>query len=645
MAISRLSLCESKDSMPRPVEDPGPRNDEETKREEGASIHDFQTPGDKNDKAFKDILIPCSKCQNGISQSLLLSHQQQHQALTLLGYKQMEYPKDIEHLALQKNQTISKIKSVSNYKMRKEHKINHSYEILKEMLFSPTTSNCKIERQICHQFQVYQHDTVNDLIGGLAVCSDRNMLWQKDMEDTFVVLDNYGNRANTSFIGVFDGCNGKSAACTLSEDLPVLFLSQLSNNDPSYKMSDKEIKCISSFDTVFNSHYKDIENGFTSSVTNLEKRTGFEWIHVSYAKAFWRMERILRLGRNETSKMRWSGSTAVTCLIEKTYNDSTGEDNILGSSDQESQTRKNRLGMLHMANIGNIQAVLCRTGKSYRLTKNHSTSSTHEKKRVVENRGSVSTNEDHGLVGGFSKATRGLGFHGDTKLKNSIIPAPHTISIPIYDSDQFLVVASNGLWEVLSKKQVVAIAIQELVSFLNDSNNSKPKNAKTQNDTENETNEADLSTSDSSNHCNLEPSMLNKVVRVPVANIQNSVDNKDRMADLSKSDHYDPNNLVLHNDLSLLLNTQNSDVKRSVLKDDTGFETGVKCSDKGENHLKELYGNASIYVCKQLVKTAMLVGSQTNVTVCLILLPGCENMHKLQNDLVSNKSFKSNFLR
>lgn len=108
---------------------------------------------------------------------------------------------------------------------------------------------------------------------------------------------------------------------------------------------------------------------------------------------------------------------------------------------------------------GNVQAVLCRNGKGFCLTKEHTTEKVSERRRVLQNGALITASEPYGLLEGHIKTTRGLGFHGNLQLKKIIIPAPETISVPIDDLCQFLILATNGLWEALDKEEVIALAI------------------------------------------------------------------------------------------------------------------------------------------------------------------------------------------
>ncbi|KAM6315162.1 protein phosphatase 2C-like domain-containing protein 1 [Aegotheles albertisi] len=315
----------------------------------------------------------------------------------------------------------------------------------------------------------------NSLIKALSICQDKNSTWQGDMEDRFIVLDNYGNRSDTCFLGLVDGFHGVTAAETVAAELPLLFLDQLAQTDSSYKKNIDEQQILDSFATVINADYREKESIFSEKPgkDKTKKTNTYEWIHKAYAKAFWRMDRLLRLGRNEVSKVRWSGCSAVTCLVERIPSEETDGTEEQGGKLPENTTQsllaktaKGVSGLLHIANIGNAHAVLCKNGKSYCLSKEHSTSNARERKRILQNGGNISTNEPDGLVEGYLRTTRGLGHHGDPVLKRSVIPVPHTISVPIDDTCQCLILASNGLWEVLDYNEVVALTLTTFTHYL-----------------------------------------------------------------------------------------------------------------------------------------------------------------------------------
>ncbi|XP_075684365.1 protein phosphatase 2C-like domain-containing protein 1 [Rhinoderma darwinii] len=517
---------------------------------------DLQTPVDNNEQIsqMNEVWLPCSECQERVNLCSLINHKQCHKANNVLGCKPEDDPSNLHILTVQRKKMISRIESSSEYKHREHQKINQSYETLKgkRLSLAPYTSRLYMPSEAsCH---VYDMDGNSSLVKSIVICSDKNTSWQSYMEDSFTVLGNYGQRQNTCFVGIFDGCHGNVAAFTAAAEFPILLLDQISAVDSSYKLNEEESFFIRSFDTVFKEHYKETEHIFSIENKRGVKETDVEGIHRAYAKAFWRMDRMLRLGRKESSKSRWSGCSAVTCLIDG-----------ITITDTQMLTEKNkkRLGMLHVANIGNIKAVLCKNGKTYCLTRDHSTANGQERKLVFESGGSVSSNENCGLIEGFSRVTRGLGFHGDPQLKNSVIPAPYTISIPIYNTCQFLILASGGLWEVLSTKEVVTMAQDLLTTFLTCPHDANPGHVRTEED-----------------------------VR--------SDDIKGGQYDISKSSKY----------------LCQSHIKPDIL--------GNKSDETKADNTGKVYNAAAVCVCQQIIKAAMLAGSQQNITVCLILLPGCE---------------------
>ena len=73
---------------------------------------------------------------------------------------------------------------------------------------------------------------------------------------------------------------------------------------------------------------------------------------------------------------------------------------------------------------------------------------------------SVKDSGHGGRVNGVLETTRGLGNHGDPMLKAVVLAEPHTLSITIDSQSEFLILASNGLWEVLSEQEVVSLVKQ-----------------------------------------------------------------------------------------------------------------------------------------------------------------------------------------
>ncbi|KAM9387483.1 protein phosphatase 2C-like domain-containing protein 1 [Phaethornis superciliosus] len=437
-------------------------------RDEEDHLEKVKTAIENDDS--KLISVICSVCQHTIYPYHLFYHKKTHKALALLGFHSLQRNTDNKTLLAQRQKLISELTKTTKYFETHRQKIDYSFEFLKNN--HAPISYCDLAN--ISSLRVSKKVN-NSLIKALSICQDKNSTWQGNMEDTFIVLDNYGNRSDTCFLGLVDGSHGATAAETVAAELPLLFLDQLAQTDPSYKKNKDEQQILDSFATVINADYREKEKIFSDKPDNDEtnKTNTYEWIHKAYAKSFWRMDKLLRLGRNEVSKVRWSGCSAVTCLVERLPSEEIG-----GTEEEESKLSENNTqnplarrakgvaGLLHIANIGNAHAVLCKNGKSHCLSKEHSTSNVSERQRILQNGGNISTNEPDGLVEGYLRTTRGLGHHGDPVLKRSVIPVPQTISVRIDDTCQFLILASNGLWEVLDYNEVLALTLATFTHYL-----------------------------------------------------------------------------------------------------------------------------------------------------------------------------------
>lgn len=233
-----------------------------------------------------------------------------------------------------------------------------------------------------------------------------------------------------------------------------------------------------------------------------------------------------------------------------------------------------------------MQAVLCRNGKGFCLTKEHTTRNTKERIRVLQRGAVISSN---GLLEGHIKTTRGLGFHGNLTLKKFIIPAPQTISVPIDDLCQFLILATDGLWEVLDKKEVTALVIT-LFHAYKQTCASSPKNKSW-------TSKEPLSPSDSN-------------IRVLF--------------------QYKPEYEEVMSTTNLTKRSSNSVFSEACIYQAKNTETFPPevtnydpCSKK-ELYAKNFYGGAAEYIGHELISTALEGGSRDSITVMVMFLNGSE---------------------
>ncbi|XP_008070672.2 protein phosphatase 2C-like domain-containing protein 1 [Carlito syrichta] len=564
------------------------------------------------------ITLPCSICRQEIDLFGVFLHKRQHVALATLGLQWMVRKKPQSSvIILQRQFVISKLLSSASLTEKSLQSINRAFELLWK---KQIPAYYKIFEDVHGRSSTYPQKTCHLLIKGVAISKNRNSTWKANMNDTFTVVDHFGNRPNVCFFGLFDGHHGVSAAELTSRELPVLILHQLSQIDPSYQMTPAEWQIVDSFHTVFREDYTVAEDLF-SSVNKRARASEYEDTHKAFAKAFWRMDRLLRLGRNEVSRVRWSGCSAVTCILEGNIkcpyapkNQRTSDWDGSAESSPSQKMPQIISGVLHIANTGNVQAVLCRNGTGFCLTKEHTTRNTQERRRVLQNGAVISSSEPHGLLEGQVKTTRGLGFHGNLKLKKVIIPAPQTLSVPIDDLCQFLILATNGLWEVLDQEEVTALAMMMFHMYKETYCSITNKSSPSKGPLPLSVSEPRIPKSESDIHVLFHYKSESKEC-VPTPN------SKEMFSDsnYSKCCIYSPENIETF--LSEMTHREPSSEKETNRP--TSVDS-VPTNQDREPSAKSFYEGAAEYVSHELVNAALQAGSRDNITVMVILLNGSE---------------------
>lgn len=120
---------------------------------------------------------------------------------------------------------------------------------------------------------------------------------------------------------------------------------------------------------------------------------------------------------------------------------------------------------LLVANVGDSRAVLGkRWGKAVQLSSDHKPTSSAERSRIESLGGFV---EDIYLNGelGVSRALGSWYLKGQKALCSSPLSAePEVQEMELCEEDEFLVMASDGFWDVISSESAVEIARKELMS-------------------------------------------------------------------------------------------------------------------------------------------------------------------------------------
>lgn len=113
---------------------------------------------------------------------------------------------------------------------------------------------------------------------------------------------------------------------------------------------------------------------------------------------------------------------------------------------------------LFVANAGDSRCVVCRDGKALEMSLDHKPEDTEELERIKKAGGRVTLD---GRVNGGLNLSRAIGDHG-YKMNKELKPEEQMISakpdikrITIAPSDEFMVIACDGIWNFMSSEEVI----------------------------------------------------------------------------------------------------------------------------------------------------------------------------------------------
>ena len=98
---------------------------------------------------------------------------------------------------------------------------------------------------------------------------------------------------------------------------------------------------------------------------------------------------------------------------------------------------------MYVANVGDTRAVLSKNGVAERMSQDHKATDKSEVERIRSGGGIVVENR----VGGSLAVTRAFGDH--SLKRDGVIAKPFINKHALRPFDKFLVIASDGVWDVL----------------------------------------------------------------------------------------------------------------------------------------------------------------------------------------------------
>lgn len=227
----------------------------------------------------------------------------------------------------------------------------------------------------------------------VGVSSDCNKRYRKTMEDTHKYILGYLGIPGCAYTAIFDGHAGVATARFCNEHLHDILAVEI-RRKPSRSIPE----CM--------------------------------------AEAFREIDRQL-----EENGITHSGCTAVVAVTG--FVAKNGRDIVPATATGGKRT-------VFVANVGDAAAILCshKQRKCLKLTYDHRGSDPHEQRRVQNAGGIIMANRVNGMLA----VTRSL---GDLSMKDYVLGDPYTTET-IVEAGDTLVLACDGIWDVMSGEQVVS---------------------------------------------------------------------------------------------------------------------------------------------------------------------------------------------
>lgn len=142
---------------------------------------------------------------------------------------------------------------------------------------------------------------------------------------------------NKTYIGVFDGYDGSVASSKCASQLHLALLKNISKFDKSIdyeKFYTKnffdekhfdEINHLEKYEIIKDENEQALDNTVLTMNNDESNEIGtyVNNIKNAFNESYRNMDKLLLRGKNERSKVRWSGATAATCIIETLDNNKT----------------------------------------------------------------------------------------------------------------------------------------------------------------------------------------------------------------------------------------------------------------------------------------------------------------------------------
>ena len=299
------------------------------------------------------------------------------------------------------------------------------------------------------------NDETDDPFAGLSfsvgVAENKNVTYRSKMEDVHTYVANFAEKLDWGYFAIFDGHAGKLSGCWGGRDLHTILEQEILPGELSTTASPLDPE----------DNDLDVSDLPTPQKDRLDPPVLSDMQENLY-QAFLRADTL-----NEKEGNGLSGSTAAVAVLRWEANRHSPQEK---PEQLQSKTEKknhpydfvptNHKRVLYTSNVGDLRIVLCRLGHPYRLSYDHKATDLNEIERIKNARGLVMKNRVNGVLA----VSRSL---GDSYMKDLVIGVPFTTATEITQNDEFMILACDGVWDVISD----AAACKTVSQVLHESNN------------------------------------------------------------------------------------------------------------------------------------------------------------------------------
>nr|CAB3265051.1 protein phosphatase 2C-like domain-containing protein 1 [Phallusia mammillata] len=444
-----------------------------------------------------EITLKCSKCKSTIPVLSLNDHHNHHSALQVLKFKNVSRGPVTTEILLKRRRLIIK-KLVSRFKekpndpdlLRRIDKVNESFDIVRsDLLRGKSVCHCLTPLMIRSTtkeggLRADDEELINDIksnavtalstsglpncVTAIGACEAMNIEAKSVMEDRTMVFCGYSQKGSddptgksSCFIGLYDGYCGSAAVSHSHQHFHEILREELNDrpqNHTTVDLSDPEqpsdnVRILERLNSGTGTEYTEDE----TQKLNRRNMKQHEDTLRAFQRAYRRMDAYLAYGIDEKSWVRWSGCSAVTCVIcdePKSHTEDGSGDAKPRGGDQESSIQGSYFGRAYFANAGDVEAYLCHKNKPFALTKRHTPHDEQECQRVEAAGGKILRSGRSLTVNSVLATSRGLGNHGDPVLRKCVINEPYTATARISEGSQFIVMATSSVWNALGVEEI-----------------------------------------------------------------------------------------------------------------------------------------------------------------------------------------------